>query len=198
MSQAAIWIKNPLAIFAQDSDGGIVIKGQKIIELVPLGARPKSQIDEVYDASGSVVLPGLINTHHHFYQTLTRAYPEALNKELFPWLKSLYKVWANIQPEMLAVSTELALSELLLSGCTTASDHHYLFPNQLENAIDIQVEEAQKIGMRVVLTRGSMSLGEKDGGLPPQSVVQTKEKILTDSERLIKAYHESEEGAMTQ
>ena len=99
---------------------------------------------------------------------------------------------------MLAVSTELAISELLLSGCTTASDHHYLFPNQLENAIDIQVEEAKKLGMRVVLTRGSMSLGEKDGGLPPQSVVQTKEQILTDSERLIKTYHDSEEGAMTQ
>jgi len=195
---SAIWIKNPLAIFAQDSDGGVVIQGQKIIELVSLGETPNTHIDEVYDASASVVLPGLINTHHHFYQTLTRAYPEALNKELFPWLKSLYKVWANIQPEMLAVSTELALSELLLSGCTTASDHHYLFPNQLENAIDIQVEEAQNIGMRVVLTRGSMSLGEKDGGLPPQSVVQTKEQILTDSERLIKAYHDSEEGAMTQ
>ena len=157
-----------------------------------------SQIDEVYDASKSVVLPGLINTHHHFYQTLTRAYPEALNKELFPWLKSLYKVWAHIQPEMLAVSTELALSELLLSGCTTASDHHYLFPNQLENAIDIQVEQAQNLGMRVVLTRGSMSLGEKDGGLPPQSVVQTKERILSDSERLIKSYHNYDEGAMTQ
>ena len=195
---AAIWIKNPLATFAQDSDGGVVIQGQKIIELVSLGETPNTHIDEVYDASASVLLPGLINTHHHFYQTLTRAYPEALNKELFPWLKSLYKVWANIQPEMLAVSTELALSELLLSGCTTASDHHYLFPNQLENAIDIQVEEAQNIGMRVVLTRGSMSLGEKDGGLPPQSVVQTKEQILTDSERLIKAYHDSEEGAMTQ
>ena len=195
---AAIWIKNPLAIFAKDSDGGVVIQGQNIIELVSLGETPNTHIDEIYDASASVLLPGLINTHHHFYQTLTRAYPEALNKELFPWLKSLYKVWANIQPEMLAVSTELALSELLLSGCTTASDHHYLFPSQLENAIDIQVEEAQKIGMRVTLTRGSMSLGEKDGGLPPQSVVQTKEKILTDSERLIKAYHESEEGAMTQ
>jgi 8-oxoguanine deaminase len=121
-----------------------------------------------------------------------------LNKELFPWLKSLYKVWANIQPEMLSVSTELALSELLLSGCTTASDHHYLFPDQLENAIDIQVEEAQKLGMRVVLTRGSMSLGEKDGGLPPQSVVQTKEQILSDSERLIKTYHDAKEGSMTQ
>ena len=99
---------------------------------------------------------------------------------------------------MIAVSTELALSELLLSGCTTASDHHYLFPSQLESAIDIQVEEAKKLGMRVVLTRGSMSLGEKDGGLPPQSVVQTKEQILSDSERLIKTHHDNSDGAMTQ
>ena len=198
INQTTTWIKNPLSIFAEGSDGGVVIKGQKIIELVPLGGSPISNIDETYDASSSVILPGLINTHHHFYQTLTRAYPEALNKELFPWLKSLYKVWAHIQPEMLAVSTELALSELLLSGCTTASDHHYLFPSQLENAIDIQVEEAQKLGMRVVLTRGSMSLGEKDGGLPPQAVVQSKQDILIDSERLIKTYHDSKEGAMTQ
>ena len=198
INEPVIWIKNPAAVFAQNCEGGVVIQGQKIIEIVKLGQSPKTQIDDTYDASESVLLPGLINTHHHFYQTLTRAYPEALNKELFPWLKSLYKVWANIQPEMLAVSTELALSELLLSGCTTASDHHYLFPSQLENAIDIQVEEAQKLGMRVVLTRGSMSLGEKDGGLPPQSVVQTKEQILSDSERLIKTYHDSQEGAMTQ
>jgi 8-oxoguanine deaminase len=198
MSQAAIWIKNPLAIFTQNSDGGVVIKAQKIIELVPQGASPKSHIDEIYDASSSVLLPGLINTHHHFYQTLTRAYPEALNQELFPWLKSLYKVWANIQPEMHAVATELALAELLLSGCTTASDHHYLFPSQLENAIDIQVEQAQKMGIRVVLTRGSMSLGEKDGGLPPQSVVQTDDQILQDSERLINTYHQTEQGAMVQ
>ena len=198
ITQLTTWIKNPLTVFAENSGGGVVIKGQKIIELVPLGAAPISHIDETFDASDSVLLPGLINTHHHFYQTLTRAYPEALNKELFPWLKSLYKVWAHIQPEMLAVSTELALSELLLSGCTTASDHHYLFPSQLESAIDIQAIEAQKLGMRVVLTRGSMSLGEKDGGLPPQSVVQTKEQILSDSERLIKTYHDSQEGAMTQ
>ena len=198
INEPVIWIKNPAAVFAQNCEGGVVIHGQKIIEIVKLGQSPKTQIDDTYDASESVLLPGLINTHHHFYQTLTRAYPEALNKELFPWLKSLYKVWANIQPEMMAVSTELALSELLLSGCTTASDHHYLFPSQLENAIDIQVEEAQKLGMRVVLTRGSMSLGEKDGGLPPQSVVQTKEQILSDSERLIKTYHDNQEGAMIQ
>ncbi len=196
--QSIVWIKKPKAVFADNAEGGVVIQGQKIVELIPKDQSPKSQIDEVYDATDSVLLPGLINTHHHFYQTLTRAYPEALNKELFPWLKSLYKVWANIQPEMLAVSTELALSELLLSGCTTASDHHYLFPSQLKNAIDIQVEEAQKLGMRVVLTRGSMSLGEEDGGLPPQSVVQTKEQILSDSERLIKSYHDSSDGAMTQ
>ena len=197
-SQSTVWIKSPMAIFAENAEEGIVVKGEKILELVARGQKPKNQIDEVYDAGDSVLLPGLINTHHHFYQTLTRAYPEALNKELFPWLKSLYKVWANIQPEMIAVSTELALSELLLSGCTTASDHHYLFPSQLENAIDIQVEEAKKLGIRVVLTRGSMSLGEDDGGLPPQSVVQTKEQILSDSERLITTYHDSSEGSMTQ
>ena len=197
-SQSTVWIKSPMAIFAENAEEGIVVQGEKILELVARGQKPKNQIDEVYDAGDSVLLPGLINTHHHFYQTLTRAYPEALNKELFPWLKSLYKVWANIQPEMIAVSTEIALSELLLSGCTTASDHHYLFPSQLENAIDIQVEEAKKLGIRVVLTRGSMSLGEDDGGLPPQSVVQTKEQILSDSERLITTYHDSSEGSMTQ
>ena len=197
-SQSTVWIKSPMAIFAENAEEGIVVQGEKILELDARGQKPKNQIDEFYDAGDSVLLPGLINTHHHFYQTLTRAYPEALNKELFPWLKSLYKVWANIQPEMIAVSTELALSELLLSGCTTASDHHYLFPSQLENAIDIQVEEAKKLGIRVVLTRGSMSLGEDDGGLPPQSVVQTKEQILSDSERLITTYHDSSEGSMTQ
>jgi 8-oxoguanine deaminase len=198
MSKKIIWIKNPLAIYADNCAGGIVVQGKKIIELVTQGKTPKTNIDQVYDSSESVVLPGLINTHHHFYQTLTRAYPEALNQELFPWLKSLYKVWANIQPEMHAVATELALAELLLSGCTTASDHHYLFPSQLENAIDIQVEQAQNMGMRVVLTRGSMSLGEKDGGLPPQSVVQTDDQILQDSERLIGTYHQYGDGAMVQ
>ena len=114
--QPIIWIKNPLDVFAENCEGVVIVQGQKIIELVQMGQTPKATIDETYDASTSVLLPGLINTHHHFYQTLTRAYPEALNKELFPWLKSLYKVWANIQPEMLSVSTELALSELLLSG----------------------------------------------------------------------------------
>jgi 8-oxoguanine deaminase len=198
MNQTTIWIKKPLAIFADNSDNGIVVKGDKIIELVPKGKNPKTIIDEIYDASDSVVLPGLINSHHHFYQTLTRAFPDALNKELFPWLKSLYRVWAHIQPEMHSVATELALSELLLSGCTTASDHHYLFPKQLHDAIDIQVNVAQQLGIRVALTRGSMSLGERDGGLPPQSVVQEDEEILSESDRLVKTYHQYGDGAMVQ
>jgi 8-oxoguanine deaminase len=144
------------------------------------------------------VTPGLINSHHHFYQTLTRAYPQALNKELFNWLVSLYPVWAQLDEEMMQVSTELALVELLLSGCTTASDHHYLVPGGLEHAIDIQVSTAKSLGIRAILTRGSMSLGEEQGGLPPQSTIQTEQQILDDSQRLIRQYHEPQQGAMTQ
>jgi len=122
-----IWIKNPLAILAKDADNGIVISDNKIVELVSQNSEPKLKINEIFDASNSVVLPGLINTHHHFYQTLTRAYPDALNKELFPWLKTLYNVWEHLDSEMIYYSTKLALCELLLTGCTTASDHHYVF-----------------------------------------------------------------------
>lgn len=198
MISKRVWIKSPLAILAENADNGIIVHGSKIIELVPKGAVPTSPYDETFDAGEHVLLPGLINTHHHFYQTLTRAHPDALNKELFPWLTSLYKVWTNLDEAMIYHSTKLALTELLLSGCTTASDHHYVFSKNLENAIDIQVEVARELGMRVVLTRGSMSLGQDDGGLPPQSVVQDEQSILDDSSRLIKAYHETHPGAMTQ
>jgi len=198
MVSKRVWIKSPLAILAENADNGIIVHGSKIIELVPKGAVPTSPYDETFDAGEHVLLPGLINTHHHFYQTLTRAHPDALNKELFPWLTSLYKVWTNLDEAMIYHSTKLALTELLLSGCTTASDHHYVFSKNLENAIDIQVEVARELGMRVVLTRGSMSLGQDDGGLPPQSVVQDEQSILDDSSRLIKAYHETHPGAMTQ
>ncbi|HFU75454.1 MAG TPA: 8-oxoguanine deaminase [Arcobacter sp.] len=193
-----VWIKNPLAIFANGADGGIVIKDKIIIELVPKNQLPIHPYDEVFDACDLVVLPGLINTHHHFYQTLTRAYPDALNKELFPWLKSLYLVWEHLDEEMIYSSTKLALCELMLSGCTTASDHHYVFNDAIKNAIDIQMEVAEELGMRVVLTRGSMSLGVNDGGLPPQSVVQDEQVIIDDSIRLIKKYHNNEFGAMKQ
>jgi len=196
-----IWIKNPLAIYTgnqQDAQGGVVVKGNQIVELIPMHGTPSHHIDYVVDASRHVVTPGLINAHHHFYQTLTRAYPDALNKELFHWLKSLYPVWANLDEEMMSVATELALVELMLSGCTTASDHHYLLPNGLEHAIDLQVEAAQKLGVRAIFTRGSMSLGEDDGGLPPRHTIQTEQAIVDDSYRLIRQYHQHHDGAMTQ
>jgi 8-oxoguanine deaminase len=192
-----IFIKNPLDCLDPSYAGGIVIQDDIIVELISAGEQPRSAVDEVIDAREHVLIPGLINTHHHFYQTLTRAFPAALNKELFPWLQSLYPVWAGLTPEMIVTSTQIALSELLLSGCTTASDHHYLFPDGLEHAIDIQVEQARKLGIRVHLTRGSMSLGEDQGGLPPRTTIQTDTEILDDSQRLVKTYHQYEEGAMT-
>ncbi len=196
-----VWIKNPLAIYTgndHDARGGIVIRENKIIELVPKNGSPSITCDYTIDASRHVVTPGLINAHHHFYQTLTRAYPGALNKELFHWLKSLYPVWANLDDEMHSVATELALVELMLSGCTTASDHHYLLPSGLEHAIDLQVQAASKLGVRAIFTRGSMSLGEDQGGLPPRHTIQTEQTIIDDSERLISQYHQTHDGAMTQ
>ena len=193
-----LWIQDPLAIFAEGATRGVVIEGHQIAELIAAGQKPLQPVDAIFDASNHVVLPGLINTHHHFYQTLTRALAPALGKELFDWLKALYPVWAGLDPELLAVATELALTELLLSGCTTTSDHHYLYPPGLEQALDIQVRVASHIGMRVTLTRGSMDLSQKDGGLPPDSVVQDAQTILADCERVVNTYHQSDPGAMVQ
>jgi 8-oxoguanine deaminase len=190
-----LWIKDPLAIFATNAGRGLVVEGRRIVELVGKGAEPVSKIEETFDASRHVVLPGLINTHHHFYQTLTRAHPQAINKELFPWLTSLYPIWARLEPEHLRVATRLALVELMLSGCTTAADHHYLFPRGLENAIDIEVEEARALGLRMTVTRGSMNRSKKDGGLPPDEVVQSEDEILADSERVLKLFHDPKPGA---
>jgi len=193
-----IWLKNPLAILANNAEGGLVIEGQKIIELVSQGQQPNHAYSEVMECSDLVILPGLINGHHHFYQTLTRALPQALNKPLFGWLQSLYPVWAGLEPDMLYQATRLALAELLLSGCTSAADHHYLFPEALTEAMDIQAEAAASMGMRMTMTRGSMSLGTDDGGLPPQNTVQQEDIILADSERVIKRYHNAAEGSMMQ
>ena len=193
-----IWLKNPLAILAKNAEGGLVIEGQKIIELVPQGQQPTHAYSEVMECSDLVILPGLINGHHHFYQTLTRALPQALNKPLFGWLQSLYPVWAGLEPDMLYQATRLALAELLLSGCTSAADHHYLFPEGLTEAMDIQAEAAASMGVRMTMTRGSMSLGTDDGGLPPQNTVQHEDIILADSERVIKRYHNAAEGSMLQ
>ena len=192
-----IWIKDPLAIFAQGAARGLVVEGARIEALVGVGETPE-RIDLVFDASRHVVLPGLINTHHHFFQTLTRAHPAAINKALFPWLMSLYPIWARLKPKHLRLSARLALAELLMSGCTTAADHHYLFPGGLEDAVDIEVEAALELGMRMTVSRGSMNLSAKDGGLPPDTVVQDEQAILDDSARVLKLFHDPAPGARIQ
>lgn len=201
MASSRLWLRNPLAIFTAndlDARGGIVVQDGRIVELVAAGQQPKTPCEQTFDASQHVLTPGLINTHHHFYQTLTRAWAPVVNQPLFPWLKTLYPVWARLTPDQLAVATKVALAELLLSGCTTAADHHYLFPDGLEQAIDVQAGVVSELGMRAMLTRGSMSLGEADGGLPPQQTVQSAEAILDDSQRLIRDYHQRGEGAQVQ
>jgi 8-oxoguanine deaminase len=152
--------------------------------------------DEVLDLNDHIVFPGLINTHHHFYQTLTRAVPRAQDANLFHWLVTLYPIWARLTPEDIRISTQTALAELALSGCTTASDHLYLFPNG--SRLDDEIEAAAQIGLRLHASRGSMSLGESQGGLPPDSVVDSEEDILKDSQRLIETYHDPHPGSMVQ
>ncbi|MCA6106799.1 8-oxoguanine deaminase [Bradyrhizobium cenepequi] len=193
-----IWIKDPLSILAEDAERGVVVQGGRIVELVGRGKEPTAASAVVFHAGEHVVLPGLINTHHHFYQTLTRALPAALDRELFPWLKALYPVWARLTPESLELGVTVAMSELLLSGCTTTTDHHYVFPAGLEEAVDIEVAIAKRLGLRVLLTRGSMNLSVRDGGLPPDSVVQDEDTILADSARVVAKHHQCGEDAMVQ
>jgi 8-oxoguanine deaminase len=152
--------------------------------------------DEILDLAGYIVLPGLVNTHHHFYQTLTRAVPAAQDANLFNWLKTLYPIWARMNAEDVFISAETAMSELALSGCTTASDHLYLFPNG--SRLDDEIAAGKEVGIRLHASRGSMSLGESKGGLPPDSVVDTEENILRDSQRLIETYHDLKPGSMLQ
>jgi len=177
------------------SDGGLFIR-DGLIEKVGSTDELPGEADEVYDLSDHLILPGLINTHHHFYQTLTRAVPAAQDANLFNWLKTLYPIWARLTPEGVRISTKTAMAELALSGCTTASDHLYLFPNgsRLEDEIQAGIET----GLRLQASRGSMSLGESEGGLPPDSVVEKEDDILKDSQRLIEEYHDPNWGAMTQ
>jgi 8-oxoguanine deaminase len=194
----AIWIRDPLAILAEGAERGVVIQQGRIVELVPAGGQPTTAGTTVFDASQHVVLPGLINTHHHFYQTLTRALPAAMDRELFPWLQALYPVWARLTPEALDLGVTVAMSELMLSGCTTTTDHHYVFPAGLEDAVDIEVAVAGRLGMRVLLTRGSMNRSQRDGGLPPDSVVQDEDTILADSARVVAKHHQRGADAMVQ
>ncbi len=175
--------------------GGLFIRDGFIESIGRTGDLPE-KADEVLDLSGHLVLPGLVNTHHHFYQTLTRAVPAAQDANLFHWLKTLYPIWARMTPDDVFISTQTALAELALSGCTTASDHLYLFPNG--SKLDDEIAAAGETGLRLQASRGSMSLGESKGGLPPDSVVDSEENILKDSQRLIQAYHDPKPGARVQ
>ena len=195
---STLWIKDPLAILADSAERGVVLRGDRIVELVPAGRTPMTPGAAIFEAGSHVVLPGLINTHHHFYQTLTRAVPAALDRELFSWLEALYPIWARLTPEALDLAMTVAMAELTLSGCTTTTDHHYVFAAGLEDSIDIEVAAAKRLGLRVLLTRGSMNRSQRDGGLPPDSVVQDDETILADSERAVALYHEPGDGAKIQ
>lgn len=192
------WVKDPLAILAEGAARGVVVEGTRIVEAVAAGREPSAPVDAIFDACAHVVIPGLVNTHHHVYQTMTRAHPKAINKDLFPWLQALYPIWTKgLSPEAFRLAVRLAGTELLMSGCTTAADHHYIFPKGLEEAVDIEVAEARALGLRMTVTRGSMNLSVEDGGLPPKEAVQDEETILLDSERVLAKYHDRAEGAMT-
>ena len=205
----SILIKNPRLACRMKSDwkdggdlldsfsgGHIYIEGNQIVSA---GPEPfTGHADTVIDASRMVILPGLVNTHHHFFQTLTRNVVAAQNSELFDWLITHYEIWRGISGDAFYVSAKTALAELLKSGCTTSSDHLYLFPREAEDLlIDREIEAARELGIRFQPTRGSMSMSKKDGGLPPDDVTQTEKEILKDTLRLIKKYHDPSPGAMT-
>ncbi|MCO6059588.1 8-oxoguanine deaminase [Pseudomonas sp. MOB-449] len=173
--------------------GGMFIEDNRIVQVGPSSELPQSA-DEVLDMKGKIVIPGLVNTHHHMYQSLTRVVPAAQDGELFNWLTNLYPIWARLTPEMIGVSTQTAMAELILSGCTTSSDHLYIYPNGCK--LDDSIHAAAEIGMRFHAARGSMSVGRSQGGLPPDSVVEKEADILKESQRLIEDYHDASHGSM--
>jgi cytosine/adenosine deaminase-related metal-dependent hydrolase len=176
-------------------DAGVLIRDH-IIERVGRTADLPTTADQVLDLNGRhVVLPGLVNTHHHFYQTLTRAIPAAQNVDLFGWLKTLYPIWSRLTAEGVYASAQLCAAELILSGCTTASDHLYIFPNDV--TLDEEIRAVRDVGLRFHASRGSMSVGESLGGLPPDSLVEDEADILHDSRRVIEAFHDNSRHAMT-
>jgi cytosine/adenosine deaminase-related metal-dependent hydrolase len=193
-------VKNIHTLVTMDSartelrDAAIFARGPVIEQIGATSALPATA-DEVLDLKGRhVVLPGLINTHHHFYQHLTRAVPGAQDRELFGWLKTLYPIWANLTAEAVYTSAQMAVADLMLSGCTTSSDHLYLFPNDC--TLDDEIRAVREMGMRFHASRGSMSVGESNGGLPPDSLVENERHILRDSQRLIETYHDNQRHAM--
>jgi len=174
-------------------DGALFVRGNRIEDVGPTRDLPPTA-DTVIDLAGHVLLPGLVNTHHHMFQTLTRAVPAAQEAELFGWLKALYPVWARLTPEAIRVSALTAMAELMLSGCTTSSDHLYVFPNGCR--LDDTVSAARDIGLRFHATRGAMSLGESRGGLPPDALTEDEDAILRDARRVIETFHDPAPRAM--
>ena len=167
-------------------DGVIAGIGQEAGTLES-GTQESGTAEDVIDASNMVMYPGLINTHHHLYQTFSRNLPQVQNMELFPWLKTLYEIWKHVDEDVVCYSALTGMGELLKTGCTTCLDHHYVFPGSAgDGLLDAQFGAADALGIRFHATRGSMDLSVKDGGLPPDSVVQTVDQILKDSERAVK------------
>ena len=194
-----ILLKNATLVATMDAQrceiecGAILVNGN-VIEAVGATGTVDPLADEIIDMTGHILLPGLVNTHHHMYQTLTRAVPAAQDAELFGWLKTLYPIWARLTPHMVQVSTRLAMAELILSGCTTTSDHLYIYPNGCR--LDDSIEAATDMGMRFHATRGAMSVGESKGGLPPDPVVEDEAAILKDAQRLIETFQDTSRHAM--
>ena len=192
-------VRNALVIATMDderreiADGAIFMRGNVIEAIGPTSDLPATA-DEVIDLDGHVVLPGLVNTHHHMVQSLTRAVPAAQNGELFDWLSALYPIWGRLTPEMVRAAARTAMAELLLSGCTTTSDHFYIYPNGCR--LDDTVQAASELGIRFHPTRGSMSVGKSAGGLPPDHVVENEDVILRDTMRVIETYHQPERFGM--
>lgn len=197
---ASLLVKNIHTLITMDSQrreiaNGALLMQDNVIEQVGTTQELPQTADEVLDLQGRyVVLPGLVNTHHHFFQVLTRAIPSAQNCDLFHWLQALYPIWSNLTAEGVYVSAQMAAAELMLSGCTTASDHLYLYPNDC--TLDDEIRAMQDIGLRFHASRGSMSVGESQGGLPPDSLVEQEDAILKDSQRLIEQYHDNDRHAM--
>ena len=196
---ATLLIKNADQLVTMDPErreiekGGLFARNGVIESIGNLTELPETA-DEVLDLKGCVVIPGLINTHHHFYQNLTRTVPAAQNAKLFNWLRILYPIWARMGPDHIRVSAKIALVEMALAGTTCSSDHLYMFPNGAR--LDDEIEAAEQIGMRIHATRGAMSIGESEGGLPPDSLVEKEDEILEDCLRLIQHYHDPNPGAM--
>jgi 8-oxoguanine deaminase len=177
-------------------EASIFVRDHRIAFVGPSAELPPEalQADEVINARQHLVTPGLVNTHHHMYQSLTKAIPSVQNAELFGWLRGLYPIWAGLTPEMVHVSTQVAMAELMQSGCTTSSDHLYIYPNGVR--LDDSIAAAEQIGMRFVASRGSMSVGQSQGGLPPDSLVESEDFILKDTQRLIEQYHDASHSSM--